>query len=207
MWDRFYHCILPQDGQLIGVLRELGLEGDLRWRQTGTGYYAKDRFFSMSSNADFLRFPLLSLVDKARLGATILYATKVADPWSLYGITAEDWLTRLCGRRAYENFWRPLLRAKFGPFYNQIAAVFIWATLTRLFGARRGSTAKENLGYVRGGTRAFSSDSKRSLRSKARWFTRASPVSAIRGVTGEAGKRSCELEWKNGDGAQSGRFD
>ena len=49
------------------------------------------------------------------------------------------------------RFWRPLLRAKFGPFYDQVAAVFIWATLTRLFGARSGAASKENLGYVRGG--------------------------------------------------------
>src|SRR4051812_35374972 len=37
-WDRYYHCILPQDGKLIGLLKELGLEDDLRWRATGTGY-------------------------------------------------------------------------------------------------------------------------------------------------------------------------
>ena len=40
-WDRFYHCILPQDRHLIGLLGDLGLGSELRWTETGTGYYAR----------------------------------------------------------------------------------------------------------------------------------------------------------------------
>lgn len=151
VWDRYYHCILPQDGKLIALLKELGLEQDLRWRATGTGYYGRGKFHSMSNNRDFLAFPLLSLIDKGRLGAAIFYATRFADPYKLYGVTAKAWLTRLCGRKTYQVFWLPLLKAKFGPFHDQIAAVFIWATLTRLFGARTAGKNQENLGYVHGG--------------------------------------------------------
>src|SRR5262249_4159136 len=35
-WDRFYHCILPQDTHLLDLLGDLGLESELRWRETGT---------------------------------------------------------------------------------------------------------------------------------------------------------------------------
>ena len=59
-WDRFYHCILPQDSRLIGLLGELGLAGDLQWRETGTGYYGGGRLYPMSKSMDHLRFPLLS---------------------------------------------------------------------------------------------------------------------------------------------------
>ena len=151
VWDRFYHCILPGDSRLLGLLDELGLGGELRWRQTGTGYWAKGRFFDMNGTADYLRFPLLSWLDKARLGALTVYATRYADPYRLYGISAERWLTRICGRRAYRVFWQPLLKAKFGSYHDQVAASFIWATLTRLFGARQGVAHREQLGYVSGG--------------------------------------------------------
>jgi protoporphyrinogen oxidase len=151
VWDRYYHCILPQDTALIGLLEELGLGGELRWAKTGTGYYSGGRFYSMSGVPDYIRFPLLSVTDKARLGLTILHAMRTAKPHDLYRITAAEWLTRWGGRRVYENFWRPLLRAKFGTHHDQVAAVFIWATLTRLQGARRGAGARENLGYVSGG--------------------------------------------------------
>lgn len=155
VWDRFYHCILPQDTSLIALLEELGLKADLRWTKTGTGYYARGRFHDMNGNRDFLRFPLLSALDKARLGAAVLYATRLARPEPLHLVTAEEWLTRICGRRGYEAFWQPLLRAKFGPFHDQVAAVFIYATLKRLFGARSAAAGRENLGYVRGGYHAI----------------------------------------------------
>ena len=53
----------------------------------------------MNGNADFARFPLLGLLDKARLAAAVVYASRFADPWPLYRITAQEWLTRWCGRR------------------------------------------------------------------------------------------------------------
>src|SRR3954447_23267601 len=119
-WDRFYHCILPQDRHLIELIGDLGLGPELRWNQTGTGYYARGRWFPMSKSLDYAKFPLLSWIDKARVGATVVYATMAADPMKLYGVSAEEWLIRWCGRRGYEVFWRPLLRAKFGPFYDQV---------------------------------------------------------------------------------------
>jgi protoporphyrinogen oxidase len=150
-WDRFYHCILPQDANLLALLEELGLGSELRWTKTGTGYYAERQFFSMSNNKDFLKFPLLTFVDKARLGTAVIWATRFADPDALYGISAQEWLTKLCGARGYGRFWEPLLKAKFGPFHDKVAAVFIYATLKRLFGARSATAGKESLGYVRGG--------------------------------------------------------
>jgi protoporphyrinogen oxidase len=198
-WDRFYHCILPQDRHLIGLLEHLGLAGELRWRQTGTGYYARGRWFPMSRSIDYLKFPLLSWIDKARVGATVVYATLAADPRELYSVSAEQWLVRWCGRRGYEAFWRPLLRAKFGPFHDQVAAVFIWATLTRLFGARSGAASKEKLGYVRGGYRTILGRLERELLALGAILHKGTPVTAIRRAAvsraaGEA-RSQCEVHY------------
>lgn len=184
VWDRFYHCILAQDESLLALLDELGLGDDLRWTRTGTGYYAAGRFHTMNSNADLLRFPLLSLADKARLAGAVLYATKLARPDTLYQVSAEEWLTRLCGRRGYDRFWRPLLRAKFGPFHDQVAAVFIYATLKRLFGARSAAAGREQLGYVRGGYARILARFGERLRSKGVTLRVGAPVRAIEPETG-----------------------
>lgn len=151
VWDRFYHCILPSDRKLIGLLGELGLEQELRWSRTGTGYFANGRQYPMNGNRDFLAFPLLSLWEKARLAWVTVHARRFANPHELYSISAQDWLTRHCGAHAYEVFWKPLLQAKFGPYHERVAATFIWATITRLFGARSGAAKAEHLGYVSGG--------------------------------------------------------
>ena len=178
-WDRFYHCILPQDTSLIGLLTELGLADELRWTRTGTGYYADRQFYPMSGNRDFLRFPLLTLIDKARLGAAIVWATRFANPDALYQVSAQDWLTRLCGERAYVRFWQPLLKAKFGPYHDQVAAVFIYATLVRLFGARSAAAGKESLGYVRGGYRRILGRLEEELLKRGCTIRLSTPVLSV----------------------------
>jgi protoporphyrinogen oxidase len=177
-WDRYYHCILPQDTALLGLIDEIGLGADLRWKKTGTGYYAGGRAYDMSGNIDYLRFPLLTPIDKARLAATVLHASRTANPYDLYRITAEDWLTRWSGRRAYEAFWRPLLRAKFGPYYDKVAAVFIWATLTRLQGSG-GKARPGHLGYVRGGYASILSAFRKKLESLGVEILLGAPVESL----------------------------
>jgi protoporphyrinogen oxidase len=153
VWDRFYHVVAPQDRHVLGLVGELGLAAELRWTRTGTGYYAGGRMHPMTTTLDLLRFPLLSMFDKLRLGASMVYATRLADPRALHEVSAEDWLTRVCGARVYRQFWRPLLKAKFGDHHRDVAAVFIWATIRRLSEARSSRAAREQLGYVTGGYR------------------------------------------------------
>jgi protoporphyrinogen oxidase len=150
-WDRFYHCILPSDRYLVGFLKEIGLESELRWRRTFAGYFVDQHLYSMSGNIDFLRFPLISLLGKLRLAFTVLYCSRIDDWRPLEKISVEDWLVKMCGRSVYEKFWQPLLLAKLGENYRRVSAIFIWTYIKRLFSARDTTVAKEQLGYVSGG--------------------------------------------------------
>jgi protoporphyrinogen oxidase len=154
VWDKYYHVILPSDAQLIGFLREIGLADRLRWRPTQTGYYVDRKFYPLSTNVDFLKFPLLGLVSKFRLALTILYAARIDDWRSLEKVTVEQWLRRWSGNATFEKFWKPLLLAKLGANYRRVSAVFIWTYIKRLFSARDATAQREHLGYVSGGYRA-----------------------------------------------------
>lgn len=154
VWDRFYHVILPSDSELIGFIRNLGLGNALRWSPTQTGYYVDERFYPLSTNIDFLRFPPLSLLSKARLALNILYASRIDDWRRLEKITVEQWLRRWSGHATFEKFWKPLLLAKLGENYRRVSAVFIWTYIKRLFSARDATAQREHLGYVSGGYRA-----------------------------------------------------
>lgn len=150
-WDKFYHVILLSDGALRGLLREIGLGKETRWVETKTGFYTDGKLHSMSDTLEFLRFPPLSLIDKLRLGFTIFYASKARNWKRLEGIYVADWLKRLSGERAFDKIWLPLLRAKLGESYRQTSAAFIWATIQRMYAARRTGLKKEMFGYVEGG--------------------------------------------------------
>jgi len=150
-WDRFYHVILPSDQHLIQFIQDIGLANQLRWARTLTGFYVDEQFHSMSSSAEFLRFPPVSLLGKIRLALTIVYCARINDWHRLENISVSDWLCKLSGRTTYEKIWKPLLLAKLGENYQRVSAVFIWSYIKRMFSARHGSASKEQLGYVSGG--------------------------------------------------------
>ncbi|MFN0141460.1 MAG: NAD(P)/FAD-dependent oxidoreductase [Pyrinomonadaceae bacterium] len=150
-WDKHYHVTLMSDANTRAIVEELGLGDEFRWVETKTGFYTDGHLFSMSDTMEFLAFPPLGLIDKLRLGATIFYASRVKNWKRLEKITVEKWLTRLSGRRTFEKIWRPLLKAKLGDAYRETSAAFIWATIQRMYAARRSGMKKEMFGYVRGG--------------------------------------------------------
>ena len=49
VWDRFYHVILMSDLSTRKVLQEIGLEKDLKWVETKTGFYSGGKLYSMSN--------------------------------------------------------------------------------------------------------------------------------------------------------------
>ena len=150
-WDRHYHVALLSDRYLRGLLGELELEKEIRWTETRTGFYVDGRLHSMSSTWEFLRFRPLRWIDKLRLGLTILRASRVRNWRPLDEIPVADWLRRWSGRRTLEKIWLPLLRAKLGEGYQRTSAAFIWATIARMYAARRTGLKKEMFGYVPGG--------------------------------------------------------
>jgi protoporphyrinogen oxidase len=151
VWDKHYHVTLSSDLHLRGLLAELGLERDMRWAETRTGFFHEGRIHSLSNLWDYLTFPPLGLWDKVRLGATILRAARLRDGRALEAYTAEEWLTRWSGPRTVATLWRPLLRAKLGDNAASVSARFIWATIARLYQARSTGMKSDRFGYVPGG--------------------------------------------------------
>lgn len=151
VWDRHYHVTLLSDSRLRTVLAELDLDREIEWAETRTGVFAGGRLYSVSNLLELLRFPVLRLIDVMRLGVTILRAAHARSWQRLEEITVSEWLVRWSGRRTYERFWLPLLRSKLGEAYAETSAAFIWATIQRLYAARRSGMKKEMFGVVRGG--------------------------------------------------------
>src|SRR5690606_1878903 len=93
---------------------------------------------------DLLRFSPLSFISRLRVGATGLWG-RLRSATGLDDITCEAWLTRLSGRSAFENLWKPMLQAKFGDRYRDVPALWFWTRFNREKGG-----GKEVKGYVPG---------------------------------------------------------
>ena len=148
--DRFYHVILPTDDRVIGLAREVGLDADLRFVPTGVGFFHDGRIESVSTITEFLRFSLLSVPQRVRLGAFVAYCQRISS-WS--GIDDKPlvpWVSRLAGRGVYERMWRPLLEAKFDGDVEGLSATWLWSRTRRMSGARRNGS-QEVCGVLEGG--------------------------------------------------------
>lgn len=150
-WDKFYHVILLSDSHTHALLRRLNLQDNFVGTETKTGFYTDGKLHSMSNSLEFLKFPPLSLWGKFWLGMTILRASRTTDWKRLEQIPVVDWLTKLSGKRTVEKIWLPLLKAKLGDSYREASAAFIWATIQRMYAARKSGMKKELFGYVKGG--------------------------------------------------------
>lgn len=183
-WDRHYHVTLLSDASLRAVLDRLGLGGEMAWVETKTGYYSGGRLSSVSNAVDFLRLPGLSLIAKARLAATIERGARTRNWRALEQETVEAWLTRWSGAATFRRFWEPLLRAKLGESWPDTNAAFIWATIQRLYAARRTGLEKEMFGYVDGGYAHVLERFAQVLAADGVTVRCSAPVTSLRAVPG-----------------------
>jgi protoporphyrinogen oxidase len=114
VWDRFYHVILMSDLNTRKVLKEIGLENELNWVETKTGFYSDGKLYSMSNLIEFFKFPPINLIDKFRLGLTIFVASRIKNWKAMEKIHVKDGLPNGRAKRVFNKIWLPLLKAKLG---------------------------------------------------------------------------------------------
>lgn len=161
--DRFYHHWFTNDLEVMNLIEELGLKDKVDINPTNTGVYYANNFFKLSTPWDLLNFKPLSLVDRIRLGLLALRARRVEDWKALEGKTAQEWLKELGGENVYRVIWQPLLKGKFGPYAENVSAVWFWNKL-KLRGGSRGKRGEERLAYFKGGFAALAESLAQKIR-------------------------------------------
>jgi protoporphyrinogen oxidase len=145
--ERYYHHCFAGDRNLLRLLDALGLGGDLEWLSGSTGYLVDGTIHPLTTPLEILRYPHLSLVDKARLGWLTLRANRY-DVERLDDETAVAFIERTLGTRLYRRFFEPLLRSKFGERRGEVSAAWLISRIA--IRSNRGAQG-ERLGYLKGG--------------------------------------------------------
>lgn len=176
--DRFYHHWFTNDLAVMQLIDELDLSERVEINPTNTGVYYANNFFKLSTPWDLLNFTPLSFVDRIRLGLLALRARRVKEWMSLEDKTAHEWLKELGGENVYRIVWQPLLKGKFGPYAEQVSAVWFWNKL-KLRGGSRGKGGEERLAYLKGGFVALADALAKKIYHLGGKIEINSPVSAI----------------------------
>ena len=152
--ERGYHHLFVSDTDITELIHELGLGDKLAWLESSVGFYLGGsdggRIWDFATPMDLLQFKPLTILQRIRLGIWTLVLQKTGDYRRFENITAKDWLSRRMGVRAYQVVWEPLLRGKFGAFYDKIGMTWIWGKVRLRVASRKGAGQRERLGYPMG---------------------------------------------------------
>ncbi len=181
--DRFYHHWFTNDLSVMRLIDELGLSDHIEINPTNTGLYYANNFFKLSTPWDLLNFTPLRLFDRIRLGLLTLRARRIKDWKSLENKTAHDWLRGLGGEDAFRVVWQPLLKGKFGPYADEVSAVWFWNKL-KLRGGSRGKAGEERLAYFKGGFVALIEELAKTIKELGGRIELNAPVTKIESKNG-----------------------
>jgi protoporphyrinogen oxidase len=150
MLEAYYHHIFTNDTIILSVIKELGLEKELKWYEPSNVIYINNKIYPFTSPMDLLMFKPLSFISRVRMGLMVLQARFVKDHLAIENTTAREWIIQRAGHECYDLVWEPLLNSKFDIDTDSIAATWIWNKF-KLRGSSRGKNInKELLGYMDG---------------------------------------------------------
>jgi len=151
-WDwsveKFYHHWFQSDSEMLGLIREQGLEDKVRFPRPLTVMLHKNKWYPFDSIINALRFPGLGFgLNKIRFGFVGLFL-RLTNNWrELEKFTADEWMMKYAGKQVYEQMWKPLLIGKFGPYYKDVNMAWMWARI---------KARSTRLGTFEGGFQKFS---------------------------------------------------
>jgi protoporphyrinogen oxidase len=148
--EKGYHHLFVSDLAMVELIGELGLTDKLSWLESKVGLYYGGKIWDFSTPMDLLRFKPLSFFQRVRVGFWTLVLQRTRNWRKFEGVTARDWISRHMGRQAYEIIWEPLLRGKFGNYYDRVSMAWLWGKIYLRVASRGKGFGKERLGYPMG---------------------------------------------------------
>jgi len=156
--ESFYHHLSKSEETIVELATELGLGDAVEWRIGKNAYYVDGVVHPMDTAWQILAYPHLSVYDKFRLGMLTLgidvrggrpSRTTYDDFTDFEDVGIEEFLLEHTTRAVFENFFFPLLEAKFGDRWDEVSAAWLLGRIQ--FRGERNLLKGEILGYLDGG--------------------------------------------------------
>lgn len=145
------HIVLANDKHLFKLLDELGIQDKLTFHKSSISTYYDNQLYPMMNPMDLIKFSPLYFHNRIRAGLVVLYLQKVKNWRKLASFTAMEWLTKFAGKQVTDVIWEPLLRGKFGLYFDKVTMEFLWGRIKQRVDSRDKKFKGEALGYFDGG--------------------------------------------------------
>ncbi len=156
--EKFYHHLSKSEETIVDLAEEIGVGDQLEWRIGKNAYYVDGTVYDLDTPWEIITYPHMSVYDKFRLGMlTLDIDVRGGVPkFDTYerledfeDVPIKDFLLEHTSRGVYENFFEPLLDAKFGSRKDDVSAAWLLGRIK--FRGERDILRGEYLGYFRGG--------------------------------------------------------
>jgi len=174
-WDwtleKYYHHWFTSDADILRLADELGVRDRVLFKRPVTVVYYQGKFYPFDSPQRWLSFPGFSWLDVVRFGGVGAYFKAIPNGVALERYTADAWMRRWMGERAYNLIFQPLLVGKFGEqYYRDINLAWLWARI---------KSRTPSLGTFQGGFQAFLDVLADRVRQQGGQIVLNSPVTAV----------------------------
>ncbi len=156
--ETFYHHLSKSEETIVELMEELGLGEKLEWPIGKNAYYVDGVVHPMDKPWEILAFPHMSAYDKFRL-TMLTMEVDVRGGYPSFDtydrledfedVPIREFLLAHTSRGVYENFFEPLLEAKFGERVDDVSAAWLLGRIK--FRGERDLLRGEPLGYLEGG--------------------------------------------------------
>ncbi|WP_435063117.1 NAD(P)/FAD-dependent oxidoreductase [Halobaculum sp. EA56] len=156
--EQFYHHLSKSEETIVELAEDLGLGDRLEWLIGRNAYYVDGVVHPLDTPWQILAYPHMSLYDKFRLGMLTMEVDvrggvpafdTYDDLADFEDVPIREFLVEHTTRGVYENFFEPLLDAKFGSRKDDVSAAWLLGRIK--FRGERDLLRGEVLGYFDGG--------------------------------------------------------
>jgi protoporphyrinogen oxidase len=154
----FYHHLSKSEETIVDLAAELGVGDRIEWLVGKNAYYVDGVVHPLDTPWEILAYPHMSVYDKFRLGMLTMEIDvrggipsfdTYDDLRDFEDVPIKQFLVEHTTEGVYENFFEPLLDAKFGDRKEDVSAAWLLGRIK--FRGERDLLRGEILGYPNGG--------------------------------------------------------
>jgi protoporphyrinogen oxidase len=161
-WDwpveNFFHHYFTQDKELKSFLSDLGIAEKLFYQSVETSVYTNGEIYPFDNPIDYLNFPYLDFLSKARMGGVIFLMRLLPYLPIYHQVLASKFFPKLIGQQAWETVWQPLMQGKFSDQQEKVAFSWLWARI---------KARSVQLGYIKGGSQVLIDHLSKKLKEQS----------------------------------------
>ena len=127
--EKAYHHLFVTDKAILNLYKDLGISKELNWYKSSVATYSEGNVWKTTSPFDLIKLSIIPFVERIKLFLISIRLKLLKDWKKIEDATAYSWLSDKVSKNTFEIIFKPLLKGKFGKYYNTISMAWFWSKI------------------------------------------------------------------------------